>query len=84
MIMALVLCNRETELTEDLVRRLLDPQKMDEDVFGSVNAMEMAQAEIPRYCRHQRHGLPGISGQDQEEPSPAIFQPAHVRRADTV
>ncbi|HRX22662.1 MAG TPA: ligase-associated DNA damage response DEXH box helicase [Chitinophagales bacterium] len=41
-----LLCNREIELTEDLVRRLLDPQKMDEDVFGSVNAMEMARRKF--------------------------------------
>ncbi len=41
-----LLCNRDIPVDESLVRRLLDPHGMDSDVFGSVNAIEMARRKF--------------------------------------
>ncbi|HCK22285.1 MAG TPA: DNA ligase-associated DEXH box helicase, partial [Bacteroidetes bacterium] len=41
-----LLCNQQIMVDEPMVRRLLDPHNMDNDVFGSVNAIEMARRKF--------------------------------------
>jgi ATP-dependent Lhr-like helicase len=41
-----LLCNQEVQLNEQKVRELLDPVDLEADVFGSVNAMEMARRKF--------------------------------------